>query len=124
MAVALAGCVSGYVRAPEPAQWEPWRVGTAVVDAVPDRADGVGVADRALVGYQRRLRRPARDDAPGCQFSPSCSAYARQAIAAHGSWVGIAMTWSRLFLREPTAWAGDYQPVREGSRPCLYDPPR
>jgi len=56
---------------------------------------------RALVavidGYQR-LR--AGRVAP-CRFYPSCSQYARDAIATHGSWRGIGLALRRLSRCRP-----------------------
>lgn len=45
-----------------------------------------------------------------CRFSPSCSQYATDAIATHGSWRGMTMTIRRLSRCHP--WhAGGYDPV-------------
>ncbi|MEL6539445.1 MAG: membrane protein insertion efficiency factor YidD [Bacteroidota bacterium] len=44
-----------------------------------------------------------------CRFQPSCSAYARQAIAEHGCWRGLWLGVRRLARCHP--WGG-----------CGYDP--
>lgn len=131
-AVLCAGCVASFVAAPVARPWPAWGgVAVPVVSRTPPVpadtaaiAGGVGLADSLLAVYQRFLRRPERANAAGCAFCLSCSGYARQAVSAHGTVVGVAMTYSRLFLRELTAGDGDYQPVTMADGPCYYDPAR
>ncbi len=45
-----------------------------------------------------------------CRYSPSCSEYAREAIALHGPWRGLKLAGGRLLRCHP--WAGGgYDPV-------------
>jgi putative component of membrane protein insertase Oxa1/YidC/SpoIIIJ protein YidD len=82
------------------------------------------LADRLVAAYQRFLRRPSLPGEAGCAMDPTCSRYARQSIAEHGAFVGIARTLSRLFFREATSERGVYQPVQARGAPCRYDPAR
>ncbi|RBM09363.1 membrane protein insertion efficiency factor YidD [Novacetimonas cocois] len=55
-----------------------------------------------------------------CRFTPSCSHYARDALARHGAWHGGIMSAWRILRCNP--WnAGGYDPVpatRRGDRSC------
>ena len=47
---------------------------------------------------------------PRCRFAPSCSAYAAEAIVAHGPWAGAWLALKRLGRCHP--WhPGGYDPV-------------
>jgi putative membrane protein insertion efficiency factor len=41
-----------------------------------------------------------------CRFSPSCSAYALEALHAHGPFKGLWLTAKRLSRCHPIAWLG------------------
>lgn len=43
---------------------------------------------------------------PSCRFEPSCSAYALQALAAHGPLRGSLLTVRRLLRCHPVRWLG------------------
>ncbi len=45
-----------------------------------------------------------------CRFSPSCSAYARQALADHGAWHGTRLAAWRVLRCSPLC-AGGHDPV-------------
>lgn len=45
-----------------------------------------------------------------CRFEPSCSAYAIQAIATHGTWRGLILTLRRFGRCHPFSAAG-FDPV-------------
>ncbi|MBK8480939.1 MAG: membrane protein insertion efficiency factor YidD [Proteobacteria bacterium] len=47
--------------------------------------------------------------APRCRFSPSCSAYALEALERHGLWRGIARSLGRLARCRPGC-EGGYDP--------------
>jgi putative component of membrane protein insertase Oxa1/YidC/SpoIIIJ protein YidD len=119
MATSATGCVRTYVRHGVQAPWAPWDARGAADNPI---VDGVGLADRALAGYQRHLRRPSIERDLGCRFEPSCSVYARGAVQAHGTLVGVIMTANRLFFREALARPADFQPVRARGAMRMYDP--
>lgn len=58
-----------------------------------------------------------------CRFEPTCSVYARDALAAHGAWKGLVLTAKRLMRCHP--WGGHgYDPVPEPHRHrCPHHPP-
>jgi putative membrane protein insertion efficiency factor len=74
--------------------------------------------DRILLGYQRlnagRL--------PRCRFSPTCSEYAREAIAGHGALRGSSLTLRRLGRCHPLGGHG-FDPVPEVPQPRHSHPP-
>jgi len=72
------------------------------------------VAQALIHGYQLLLG-PFLGGA--CRFEPSCSVYAMQAIAAHGTWRGVALTVRRLGRCHPFAQAG-VDPVPPG---CAHE---
>jgi putative membrane protein insertion efficiency factor len=57
--------------------------------------------------YQRRL---SPHKAPSCRFSPSCSAYAREALLLHGVARGGWLALKRILRCQPLC-AGGYDPV-------------
>ncbi len=51
---------------------------------------------------------------PACRFQPSCSEYARQALAEHGLGRGLYLTMYRLMRCRPRGgWGYDPVPARE-----------
>jgi len=52
---------------------------------------------------------------PACRFEPTCSAYAREAIARHGVFTGGRMTLRRLAQCRPGGGWGDDPVPRERS---------
>jgi putative membrane protein insertion efficiency factor len=48
---------------------------------------------------------------PSCRFHPSCSQYAREALAAHGTVRGGILALRRLSRCHPWHAAGGYDPV-------------
>jgi len=47
---------------------------------------------------------------PACRFYPTCSAYAREAVAAHGVWRGCGLALWRLLRCQPFS-RGGFDPV-------------
>jgi uncharacterized protein len=73
----------------------------------------------AVVQVYRRVLSPLKP--PTCRFTPSCSAYAIEALSRHGAWRGTWLSTRRLCRCHP--WGGHgYDPVpppsgsREASR--------
>ena len=57
---------------------------------------------------------------PSCRFHPSCSAYALEALAAHGPFKGSWLALRRLARCHPITWLGGgsgYDPVPRHGRP-------
>jgi hypothetical protein len=72
-----------------------------------------GVLIAAIDGY-RALLAPLLP--PSCRFHPSCSAYAREAIATRGAAVGAWLTARRLLKCQP--WhRGGFDPVPPARNP-------
>ncbi len=64
----------------------------------------------AVVWYQRAVEgRPSP-----CRFTPSCSAYALDAVAAHGTWRGLVLALRRLARCRPFGPSG-WDPVPDPS---------
>ncbi|MBE7620107.1 membrane protein insertion efficiency factor YidD [Gluconacetobacter entanii] len=63
---------------------------------------------RAMIRAYQLLVRPVIG--ANCRFTPSCSHYARDALARHGAWRGGLMSLWRIMRCNP--WnAGGYDPV-------------
>lgn len=62
----------------------------------------------ALIHAYRALLAPHL--AGACRHSPTCSAYALDAIAKHGAWRGSLLTLKRLWRCHPLGTSG-YDPV-------------
>ena len=62
----------------------------------------------ALIGVYRTAISPARP--PSCRFTPSCSAYAAEAITVHGAGRGSWLAFRRLLRCHPFH-AGGHDPV-------------
>ena len=43
---------------------------------------------------------------PSCRFQPTCSAYALEAIAAHGAGKGLLLAAKRILRCHPISWLG------------------
>jgi putative membrane protein insertion efficiency factor len=66
------------------------------------------VVDRALRGYQRM----SAGRLPRCRFYPTCSNYAREAVATHGAVTGSWLALRRLGRCHPLGGHG-FDPVPE-----------
>ncbi len=83
---------------PEPAQPAPTAPGPAV---------GVRVLLVLIRGYQLLLSPLLGNN---CRYHPTCSAYAREALLAHGPWRGARLALGRISRCHP--WGGHgYDPV-------------
>ncbi len=67
----------------------------------------VNLAARAAMAglrFYRRFLSPLKP--PSCRFTPTCSAYALEAVAEHGVLKGFALTLRRLSRCHPITWLG------------------
>jgi len=111
-------------RSPEAEHWGWAPDSTWAEDALLYTLDApeAGIGASALGYYQRdvvpRMARP-------CPAWPSCSMYARIAIAEWGLVPGTLMTLDRLFFRENAAFIGGQTAFtfRIRNRTRVYDPP-
>jgi uncharacterized protein len=69
----------------------------------------------ALLWVYRRLLSPVHAAlfGPACRFEPTCSAYAEEAVRAHGALRGTRLALHRLLRCHPFAKAG-FDPVPRG----------
>jgi len=63
----------------------------------------------AVIRFYRDNVSPAKP--PCCRFSPTCSAYALEAVGRYGFWRGGAMSLWRILRCNPFC-KGGYDPVR------------
>lgn len=123
-AVLLAGCARPLPVDPcsaDPA-FAPWDANepapAPAATRPPDPTSGT--ADALIATYQRRLRRPELPGA-GCQFHPTCSEFARQALRRYGI-VGLLFAFDRLLIREQPLAGPSYPPACVGGEPRWHDP--
>lgn len=84
-----------------------------------ERAPGPlkAILELLLLGYRNGV---SPVDGPSCPFHPTCSRFARQAIAAHGAALGILMTGDRL-MRCNGSGLEEYPRLHGAGKP--HDPP-
>jgi uncharacterized protein len=58
----------------------------------------------APIHFYRRFLSPLKP--PSCRFTPTCSAYALEAIAAHGALKGLGLALRRLARCHPITFLG------------------
>lgn len=63
----------------------------------------------ALIRFYRRAVSPYRP--PCCRFTPTCSAYAMEAIEKYGAWKGGLLAAKRLLRCNPFYRGSSYDPV-------------
>lgn len=64
----------------------------------------VTIALSAPIHFYRRFISPLSP--PSCRFQPTCSAYALEAIRAHGPVRGLALAVRRIVRCHPITWLG------------------
>lgn len=96
--------------------------GHTLATASSDRPMGwlARAADGLLVVYQKKI---SPLFAPSCRFHPSCSSYARRALATEPLWRAIALTTWRLLRCQPLCAGGD-DPVPADRDPSPRGGPR
>ncbi len=72
---------------------------------------------RFLIYLIRAYRFYTSDRAPCCRYTPSCSAYAIEAINTHGAFLGALLAMWRLLRCNPFS-RGGYDPVPPKGRLC------
>ena len=73
----------------------------------PRQQTGVRLAVAAIDAYRATLSRPLSRAGVGlCRFTPSCSAYAREAVSRHGLLRGALLAGGRLLRCQPFAKGG------------------
>ncbi len=96
------------------ADWGPW---PTPKKASHTPAGAGGPFDQAIHFFQTTI---SRVDGDRCPMYPTCSAYARQAIARRGPWLGLLLTIDRLIHEnDPEAKTN---PIQVGDR-LRYDDP-
>ena len=63
----------------------------------------------AMIGFYRRHISPVTP--PSCRFTPTCSAYAQEAISKYGAWKGSWLALKRLLRCHPFYKGDPYDPV-------------
>ncbi|MBP5301046.1 MAG: membrane protein insertion efficiency factor YidD [Victivallales bacterium] len=58
-----------------------------------------GRACAGVIGLYQRFLSPLKPQC--CRFTPSCSAYAREAFLVHGFWKGLGLTIWRILRCQP-----------------------
>jgi putative component of membrane protein insertase Oxa1/YidC/SpoIIIJ protein YidD len=124
-AVALAACARGPAapRCRRVARFAPFDqpARAVVADPLATGAAASGPADGLVATYQRHLRAHVLPG-EGCRFRPTCSVYARQALARWGV-LGVLLVVDRLIVREHAFNQRAYLPVCEDhDREGLFDP--
>lgn len=118
LALLLAACTAARPSPCDPAPaFAPW---DGAASSERDRAPPDGAADGLVAVYQRHLRRPALPG-QGCPFHPTCSAFAREALARWGV-LGLILIVDRVFIREHPLAGASYAPVCAGGRTRWHDP--
>jgi len=69
------------------------------------------VAQRAVLAVIRGYRRVSPRLPTRCRYTPTCSAYALEAVQRHGTRRGLAMTSARLVRCRPGVAYGTADPV-------------
>lgn len=88
------------------------------------KTTGVAALLAAPIRFYRYFLSPLKP--PTCRFTPTCSAYALEAIAEHGALKGLGLALRRLARCHPITWLGGssgFDPVPHATCPsCLKSP--
>ena len=71
--------------------------------------------DLLIAGVRFYQKRISPHTPPTCRFSPTCSAYAVEALTRHGAWIGSFLAVRRILRCNPL-FRGGYDPVPERIR--------
>ena len=106
---------------PEMAEWH-WSDDPQPLKRVLSQGKDIdGPSDMLVSMYQRHMRRPSTGRR-GCQYLPSCSAYARAATRRYGGLAGFLLALDRLVVRENPGYLAYYPLIWIENRQRLYDP--
>jgi uncharacterized protein len=79
-----------------------------------ERHRDVNARPRLLVRLIEWYQRAYQGRPSPCRFTPSCSAYAHEALIVHGTWRGLALAVRRLARCRPFGPSG-FDPVPEAT---------
>jgi putative membrane protein insertion efficiency factor len=85
-----------------------------VLDPVDEHRDDASARPRLLVRLVEWYQRAYQGRPSPCRFSPSCSAYAHEALIVHGAWRGLYLAVRRLARCRPFGPSG-FDPVPEAT---------
>ena len=102
--------------------WDPWQKpsppAAAAAGSLAGATNAIRIAGLVAIRIYQRTLSPALGS--GCQFTPSCSAYAFRCIASYGLVNGTWMGAERISRCHGFAALGGYRVSRSGA---LIDPP-
>lgn len=97
-------------------EWGPWEAGGKPAAHAEEEHDSSPL-DGAVRFFQKYI---SPVDGPRCPMYPTCSAYARQALAKHGPWIGSMLTVDRLLHENETQER--QRTIKVGGRYRYHDP--
>ncbi len=97
--------------------WGPWETPAQAASPVGQPTPELSLLKGGVRFFQKYI---SPVDGPRCPMSPTCSAYALQALDKHGPFVGTLLTVDRLF--HETDEREHRHPVKFADRVRFYDP--